>query len=66
MDIWTVYDHPSDFPDLWVARRFTLDQPTRDVRTSVTLDGLRALLPPGLVCIARHPQDDPRIVECWI
>jgi hypothetical protein len=33
MDIWTVYENPSDYPGRFVARRFILDQPTADVST---------------------------------
>jgi len=67
--IWTVYDHPSDYPDCFVARRFELDTPTGDVITAPTLAALRAKLEVMAdvgYCLPRDPRDDPNIVECWI
>jgi hypothetical protein len=70
MSLWTVYDHPRDYPDVWVARRSEIgigkSTPTPDMFTADTLDELRALLPRGLVCLARSPGDDPVIVEVWL
>ena len=67
LDIWTVYDHPSDFPTMFVARRFVLDKPTGQIFASKTLEGLRELLAGcGLYRIPRSPEDDPVIVECWL
>jgi len=66
IDIWTVYDHPSDWPHGFVARKFVLDQPTNEVFKASTLGQLRAMLPEGLTCLARSEQDDPVIVECWL
>jgi len=31
-----------------------------------TLEAIRAMLPPGLVCIPRYVDDDPVIVEVWL
>lgn len=44
---WTIYDHPSDYPHCYVARKFALDQgdepvPQREVMTSPALDAIRA------------------------
>lgn len=64
--LWTVYDSPTDLPGRFVARKWLLDQPTNDLLEDKTLDGLRAKLPPGLTCLARSPQDDPKIVETWV
>jgi hypothetical protein len=66
VNIWVIYDHPLDRPDAFVARRWFLEEPTDDVFVAETLEMLRAKLPPGLVCLARHPTDDPRIVETWL
>ncbi len=38
----------------------------RFVMTHDSLDELRAILPPGLTCLARHPSDPPEIVETWL
>jgi hypothetical protein len=31
-----------------------------------TADQLRAILPAGLTCLARHENDDPAILETWL
>lgn len=66
MNIWTIYRHPVDYPHDYVARRFEYDKPTADVLTAPTLDAIRAKLPEGLYHMARHPNDDPKIVEVWL
>lgn len=68
--MWTVYDHPIDYPDLFVARRFRIVaglDPIAEpgVIMGATLDEVRALLPQGLICLGRAPGDDPAIVETW-
>jgi hypothetical protein len=37
--MWTVYKNPTDYPGLFVARRFELDKATPDVRFGPTTDG---------------------------
>ncbi len=69
--IWTVYDHPRDFPGDFVARRFVVDaggaRPTDDILTAKSIDVLRDLLEArGLVKLDRSPGDDPKIVESWL
>lgn len=66
LPIWTVYDHPTDYPAGFIARLFLNDKPTSQVLTARSLDGVREQLPPGLYCIPRSPDDDPVIVECWL
>jgi len=66
LPIWVIYDKPTDYPDVLVARKWLLDQPTNEVITAATLDDLREKLPPGLAQLSRHPSDDPKIVESWI
>lgn len=67
LQIWTIYDHPTDHPYSFVARQFVNDQPTDLLIVAPTLqnlrDGFEAL---GLSCIARSEADDPVIVECWL
>jgi hypothetical protein len=68
--MWTVYRHPADFPNHYVARLWLVGEGPEpialpDLRADMTLDGVRALLPLGLTCFQRHPQDDPAIVETW-
>lgn len=71
LDIWTVYDHPSDMPDAFVVRRHVATAegsvPTGDALSSPSLAAIRrALANKGLTCIPRDPADEPHIVECWI
>jgi hypothetical protein len=66
LDVWIVYDSPSDFPGKFVARRFQVKTPTPDVLVADTLEGLRKLLPQGLVRLERTPHDQPHIVEVWV
>lgn len=67
LSLWTIYDHPRDFPNNYVARRFELEQPTSDVILSSDLESLRAeLMARGLVCLTRNPADDPVILETWL
>jgi len=71
--MWTVYDHPKDYPDSWVARRFDI-LPTGEVWPSDSiiimpdLDDLRDVLAfqMHLVCLTRNEGDDPKIVETWL
>lgn len=69
--IWTIYARPRDYPDHFVARKFLVgpnNQPlaTQDMFVADSVEEVRALLPPGLVCLARSPSDDLRIVESWL
>ena len=70
LPMWTIYKHPSDFPDSYVVRRSLVTRegafPDRTVwATAPTLEGCHAFLPPGLVRLPRKPDDDPVIVEVW-
>jgi hypothetical protein len=71
MEMWTVYDHPHDFPEHFVARLFVMSAdtvgPTQLVLVANTLDELRDEFEShGLVCLTRHPSDDAKIVEVWL
>ena len=66
LNIWAIYDHPADFPDSYVARRFEYDKPTATIIKG-TLPRLRkAFRLCGLHCLTRSPDDDPVIVETWL
>jgi hypothetical protein len=71
--MWTIYDHPRDCPDFFVARRFESYPgfllPTTAVIQSKHLIPLRETLvvDHGMgVQIARAASDDPVIVEVWM
>ncbi len=71
MNIWTIYAHPLDYPDNFVARRWVmLDggkfEPTTDIIIADTLDIVRSKLPPGLFRIERFETDEPQVVEAWM
>jgi len=70
MELFTIYDKPTDEPDKFVLRRWTIvgSKPTPDAeyQTADSLEDIRKLLPPGLSCMSRNPTDDPKIVETWI
>lgn len=65
LEIWTIYDSPSDLPGRFVARKWLLDRPTETILQDLTLVGLRAQLPAGLTKFPRNDRDDPNIVETW-
>lgn len=72
LSMWTVYDVPTDYPGLFVARRYTVTagrvEVTDDVKTSETLIGIREIIVTETgctACIGRSPGDDPVIVETW-
>jgi len=71
MEMWTVYDHPLDYPEFFVARKWivtrTDDGPvaTDEVLSNHDLHVLRSFLPDGLFCMPRTEGDDPKIIETW-
>lgn len=71
--IWVVYDHPSDYPEVYVARRWMVSSAenvaTGEVMQHESLEQLRRaifLRTGGLVRMPRRPDDDPTILECWL
>lgn len=67
LPIWTVYDHPSDWPDWYVARLFYNETPTGNMLLYRDIEPLRdELTQRGLVSMMRSPGDDSVIVETWL
>lgn len=70
LEMWTVYDHPADFPDAFVARKWVVRAggpiATPEVVMGVTLEEVRERLPEGLYPLNRNEGDDPTIVETWL
>ena len=70
--MWAVYDHPKDYPDKYVARRFDASRDGAKVSNSIIIAGdletLRTILAieMQLTCIPRDPADDPVIMETWV
>lgn len=74
LKIYTIYDHPADYPDYFVVRRRLIHPDSRDEPDptffvqSTNLDVCREMLLVdfGLVCLGRSPNDDKTILESWI
>ena len=71
LSIWTLYDHPRDHPQHFIARRHEIaeggSKPTNDILVSASLDRLRTQMQQrGLFKLPREDGDDPVIVESWI
>lgn len=69
---YVVYDHPLDYPDHFVVRRFAVlpDGPVPEKEIHMQNDSLdeirHYLFTLGLFPIGRDKHDDPVIVETWI
>jgi hypothetical protein len=70
LPMWVIYDHPADYPDAYVARKWlTLpkQRPTNELLVATDLEVIRTELEArGLVCLARQDGDTPIIIETWI
>lgn len=67
--IYVIYDHPLDFPDLFVCRVWHGERiaEAEPLMVAATLDEIRdALEARGLVNMGRYAEDDPAIAEAWI
>lgn len=70
LSIWTVYDHPKDFPNSYVARRFEVGQdgahPTNDIVQGDLTIIRKSFRQCGLVRFDRNETDEPQIMESWL
>jgi len=71
LNIWTMYDSPSDKPGYFVLRRHVVIKgehgPTLEAYWCKDIEPLREkMLERGLHCIPRLPEDEPHIVEIWL
>jgi hypothetical protein len=71
LPMWTVYDHPGDFPDCYVARKFMAFAhgavATDDIIACEDLTAIREVLAvKGLTPLMRNHDDDPKIIETWV
>jgi hypothetical protein len=71
MSNWVVYDHPRDYPNYYVLRRWDILRgvggvPTSEVYLAETLDDIRDFVPQGCTPLHREAADDASIVEVWI
>lgn len=69
LEMWIVYDHPADYPEHFVARKWTAKAgaavATMEYRFAKTLDEIRQAIPQGLHRFPRNEQDEPQVVETW-
>lgn len=72
LTLWVIFDHPYDYPYNWVLRGndiirgATEPRPQDHVYLCNSLEEARAALPPGMHCLGREPDDDPKIFEVWV
>jgi hypothetical protein len=67
LTIWTIFDHPKDYPEYFIARKFVGEWPTQELFGSRNIEELRrVMVNRGLTRLDRHPDDDPVIVETWL
>ncbi len=67
--VWTIYDHPLDFPDGYVVRPHSSKhaRPLNLVFAHAQLAVVRAALQHlGLTCLPRDASDPPAVLETWI
>lgn len=72
MTMWTVYDHPTDFPDHYVARQHAIydDNSTGPTDSTIVCDDLEILREQlrsrGMTPLIRELNDPAKIIETWI
>lgn len=70
LEIYTIYNNPSDFPGEFVARKSEVFRGGtingEIISKGKTLEEVRKGIPPGLYRLERQIHDDPVIVEVWI
>ena len=71
--LYTIYDHPRDYPKWFVLRSFAVlrgnPEPQGESPALLFKEVERARAwceERGLTCIGKEPDDDPCIVETWI
>jgi hypothetical protein len=72
--LWRVYDHPHDYPDGYIVRKFEVKggeqaatKETLRTPDEAGLDLLRdAFQQAGLMCMPRREGDDLQFIETWV
>jgi hypothetical protein len=68
--IWTIHEHPKDYPDFYVARPTIIRPKTAGPMPMYLLardlETLRGMLPAGLTRLSRFDARDPSIIEVWV
>jgi hypothetical protein len=70
LTIWTIYKHPADYPDLFVARKYIADKPTKQLLLAPNLKEIRQAVQKStkyeLIRVERAECDDSVIIESWL
>jgi hypothetical protein len=70
LSMWTIYDHPDDFPHTYVARRWELNGAAPMATDDIVQGELQIIRHSfqrcGMVCLHRNADDDANVVETWI
>lgn len=72
LEIYTIYDHPSDHPEYFVVKRQIINGTghywdLNYIFASIYLEECRdEMIKLGLCPLPRYPEDDPVIIESWI
>lgn len=70
LQMWVIYQHPLDYPDSFVLRRWIITdagaKPTMDVQVASSLVAIRSHVPMHCYRIDRYTDDEPHIVEVWM
>jgi hypothetical protein len=72
LEMFVVYDNPSDNPGKFVVRRWPdclAPVPMPEATPMIVCDALdvaRAAIPPWAVRLERNADDDPAICEVWV
>jgi hypothetical protein len=67
--LWVIYDHPIDFPDYYIARKWDYQKniPTDEIMKSTSLKWMQDHFSKmGFCRIPRDNSDDLKIIESWI
>ena len=72
LPIYVITRRPRDFPAHYVVRKQVIHRGNPEVEVtdwfqiSLTLEGARELVPPGLYRMPASPIDNPVVVEWWL
>jgi hypothetical protein len=69
MNTWVIYEHPLDYPNRCVVRRWNLTEPGPVEFIGETVEEVREQLlaaRPDLIKLSTDERDDPVIAEVWL
>ncbi len=67
VEFWVIFDHPKDFPNDFVARKFLNNEPTEECLKCSDLEALRNHFRERYcTLIPRDPADNTVIIESWM